>query len=156
VEGDRVLVRVSVTNDKTGHHVPTGFPLRHMVLVVEVAGADGKPLALEQGPVLPGWTGDYAGLPGRYYAKILRDEWSGESPTAAYWRDISLVEDTRLAAFAADESRYTFAAPDRGPVTVQARLVYRRALQELMEQKDWDEADIVMEEASIEVAVPGR
>ncbi len=46
-------------------------------------------------------------------------------------------------------ARYTFAAPDEGPVTVEARLMYRRALQELMEQKGWDEPDIVMEESQI-------
>ena len=145
-------MEVSITNDKTGHHVPTGYPLRHMVLVVEATDAEGNPLSLQEGPALPGWTGDFAGLPGRYYAKILRDEWSGETPTAAYWRDISLVEDTRLAAFETDTSQYAFAAPEAGPVNVEARLVYRRALQELMEQKDWDEPDILMEQERIELA----
>ncbi|MGD9146524.1 MAG: hypothetical protein PVI80_13255, partial [Anaerolineae bacterium] len=138
VNGDEVVVEVSITNDKTGHHVPTGAPLRHMILVVQATDAGGQPLPLAGGPLLPEWTGDYAGLPGRYYAKILEDKWSGEVPTPAYWRDIRLVEDTRLAAFATDESTYTFEAPDEGPVTVETRLVYRRAFQELMEQKDWD------------------
>jgi hypothetical protein len=72
-------------------------------------------------------------------------------PTAAYWRNISLVEDTRLAAYATDVSEYTFAAPEEGMVTVDVRLVYRRAFQELMEQKGWDDPDLIMEEDAVEV-----
>ena len=149
-----VLVEVSITNDKTGHHVPTGVPLRHLILAVRATDANGNRLPLRDGPVLPDWTGDYAGQPGKYYAKIVKDEWTGESPTGAYWRDISLVEDTRLAAFATDVSRYTFVAPAEGSVTVEARLIFRRAFQQLMEWKGWDDPDIVMEEETIVVAAP--
>ena len=149
VDGDAVNVDVAITNDKTGHHVPTGTPLRHMILVVETTDADGNPLALQSGPILPDWAGDYAGQAGRTFAKVLRDEWTGEAPTASYWRDISLVEDTRIAAFATDESQYAFEAPPDGEVTVEVRLLFRRAFQELMEQKGWDDPDILMEEATI-------
>jgi hypothetical protein len=151
LQGGRVVVDVSITNDKTGHHVPTGVPLRHMILAVRATDVDGNPLPYHDGPVLPDWTGDYAGQPGRYYAKILRDEWTGEMPTGAYWRDISLVEDTRLAAFETDASRYSFSAPADGLVTVEVRLVFRRAFQQLMEWKGWDDPDIVMEEETIRV-----
>jgi hypothetical protein len=149
LDGDAVLVEVSITNDRTGHHLPTGAPLRHMILAVQATDADGDPLPLRDGPLLPGWTGNYAGQPGQYYAKILEDEWTGESPTAAYWRDIHLVEDTRLPAFGTDVSRYTFAAPTKGPITVEARLVFRRAFQQLMEWKGWDDPDILMEEETV-------
>jgi hypothetical protein len=152
LDGGEVEVEVGITNDKTGHHVPTGVPLRHMILAVRATDADGNLLKLRGGPVLPDWTGDYAGQPGRYYAKILEDEWTGESPTGAYWRDIRLVEDTRLAAFETDVSQYTFVAPTSGPVTVEARLIFRRAFQQLMVWKGWDDPDIVMEEESITVA----
>jgi mono/diheme cytochrome c family protein len=151
-EGGRVLVRVSVTNDKTGHHVPTGVPLRQMLLVVQAVGADDNPLPLLEGALLPDWAGDYAGHAGRYYAKILQDAWTGDAPTGAYWRDIRLVEDTRLAATATDTSQYAFAAPATGTVVVEARLVFRRAFQELMRQKGWDDPDILMEEETITIA----
>lgn len=151
LRGGEVVVEVSITNDKTGHHVPTGVPLRHMILAVRATDGDGNPLPLSDGPVLPDWTGDYAGQPGRYYAKILEDEWTGESPTGAYWRDIRLVEDTRLAAFATDVSRYAFVKPADGPVTVEARLIFRRAFQQLMEWKGWDDPDIVMEEDVVQM-----
>ena len=59
------------------------------------------------------------------------------------------MEDTRIAAFATDVSQYTFAAPDDGEITVEARLLFRRAFQELMEQKGWDDPDILMEEGTV-------
>ncbi|MBN1249276.1 MAG: carboxypeptidase regulatory-like domain-containing protein, partial [Anaerolineae bacterium] len=95
LEGNLVHVQVSITNDNTGHHVPTGAPMRHLILVVEARDAGGKTLALVDGPVLPAWTGNYAGEPGEAYAKLLKDEWSGEMPTGAYWRPIQLVSDNR-------------------------------------------------------------
>jgi hypothetical protein len=153
VQGDVARVDVSIVNDKTGHHVPTGVPLRHMLLVVQAVDANGNPLPLLEGASLPQWTGDYAGQAGRYYAKILEDEWTGETPTGAYWRDIRLVEDTRLAAFATEVSQYAFAAPTEGTITVKARLIFRRAFQELMEQKGWDDPDILMEEETITLAI---
>lgn len=153
LKGNQLVVEVSITNDKTGHHVPTDVPLRHLILAVRATGADGRPLALRSGPVLPDWTGNYAGQPGRYYAKILEDTWTGEAPTAAYWRDVRIIKDTRLAAFATDTSRYTFAAPADGAVTVEARLIFRRAFQQLAEQKGWDDPDIVMEEEKLVLSV---
>jgi len=152
LRGNRVVVDVSVTNDKTGHHVPTDSPLRHVMLVVTATDAAGRPLSLRSGPLLPAWTGDYAGQPGRTYAKVLRDDWTGEQPTAAYWRPVTIVADTRLAAYATDRSRYTFDLPPGaagGQVT--ARLVFRRAYQELMQQKGWTDPDIVMAESVVRV-----
>lgn len=153
LKGQEVTVKVSITNDKTGHHVPTDVPLRHMILVIKATDANGKLLRLSSGPVLPDWTGNYAGQPGRYYAKILEDTWTGEIPTAAYWRDVRLVEDTRLAAFATDVSRYAFTAPAQGQVKIEATLVFRRAFQKLMEQKGWNDPDIVMENETVMVNV---
>ena len=54
-----------------------------MILVVEALDANGKPLALRQGPVNPAYSGNYGGLPGKTFAKVLRDEWTGETPTAS-------------------------------------------------------------------------
>jgi hypothetical protein len=149
LEGNQVLVEVTITNDKTGHHVPTDSPLRHLILVVEATDAASNTLPLSDGPLLPTWTGNYAGQPGRAFALILEDEWTGESPTAAFWRPIRLVEDTRLAAMATDVSHYTFAAPANGPITVEARLIFRRAFQQLMTWKGWTDPDILMESETV-------
>ena len=152
LEEDQMLVEISITNDKTGHHVPTDSPLRHLILVVEATDAASKTLQLQAGPQLPDWAGNYSDQPGRVFAQVLEDEWTGESPTAAFWRPIRVVTDTRLAAMATDVSTYTFAAPANGPITVEARLIYRRAFQQLMEWKGWTDPDIVMEAETVVVA----
>jgi len=155
VDGE-LMVDVAITNDRTGHHVPTGSPYRHMILLVTVEDSQGRVVLLKSGAVLPEWIGDFSGMPGAYFAKLLQDEWYGEFPTAAYWRDISLVEDTRIAAFETAENQFIFRAEDEGPYKVHVQLLYRRAYQELMEQKGWTDPDILMEEAIIEVNVPSQ
>lgn len=151
LEEGALHVTVAITNDKTGHHVPTDVPLRHMILVVEAFDADGRRLTLQEGPILPEWTGDYAGAPGKVYARVLQDEWTGEAPTSAYWRPVKVISDTRLAAFETDTTEYAFSVDGGRPVTVEARLIFRRAPQKLMEQKGWKDPDIVMEQARVTV-----
>jgi hypothetical protein len=152
LEAGQVVVDVSITNDKTGHHVPTDAPQRHMILVVAASDAPGRPLALRSGPQLPAWAGNYAGQPGQTYAKVLQDEWTGETPTAAYWRPVKIVADTRIPAFGTDHSRYTFALPaGSSGATVEARLLFRRTFQKLMEQKGWTDEDVLMEQGRVEV-----
>ncbi|MEZ4635258.1 MAG: hypothetical protein R2856_09860 [Caldilineaceae bacterium] len=149
---NRVLVSVSITNDRVGHHVPTDSPLRHMMLIVEAKDADGQPLESVFGPTLPDWAGNYGGFSGKAFAKVLQDDWTGEMPTGAYWRPVTLVSDTRLAAHATDTTSYLFALPsgvNAQDVTVETRLVFRRAYQQLQEWKGWTDADILMEEATV-------
>jgi hypothetical protein len=148
----QVAVEVSVTNDKAGHNVPTDSPLRHVMLLVEATGSDNQALPLTAGAVLPEWAGNYAGLPGQTYAKILEDEWSGEMPSSQIWRPVRVVEDTRLAPFATDVSTYTFDATGASQTTLRVRLVYRRAFQQLMEWKGWNDPDILMQELTLPVA----
>jgi hypothetical protein len=145
VVGRGLEVKVQVTNDQTGHAVPTDSTLRHVMLVVEARDARGRLLALQRGDRLPAWAGDYAGQPGRAFAKILRDEWTGEVPTAAIWRPIQVVQDTRLLPFVTNTSTYTFAS-DGKPATVTVRLVYRRAFQQLLEWKGLTIPDMLMAE----------
>jgi hypothetical protein len=120
---------------------------------VTATDANGVRLALLEGPTIPDWGGEgdpdegyYAGLPGVGFAKILMELWTEVSPTGAYWNPTVVVSDNRLAAFATDASDYTFAAPMQGAVTVEVRLLFRRAFIELMDQKGWDVPDILMEQ----------
>lgn len=147
----QIKVQVSITNDKTGHHVPTDAPIRSMILVVEALDADGKLLALAEGPTNPAYSGEYGGQPGKTFAKVLRDDWTGETPTGAYWRPVTIVEDTRLAALATDTTRYTFDAPAGKAVTIRVRLLFRRAFAELAKQKGWNDPDMLMESENIEI-----
>ena len=150
--GDQLQVEVNITNDKTGHDIPTDAPIRSMILVVEALDANGKPLALRQGSVNPAYSGNYGGLPGKTFAKVLKDEWTGETPTGAYWRPVTIVEDTRLAAMATDTTRYSFDLPASQAATVNVRLVFRRTFQKLMELKGYTDPDILMEKETVQVA----
>ena len=151
-----ITISVRIVNDQTGHDVPTDCPLRHLILLVRVAGLDGMLLEQTSGGVLPDWcgTGDpadgyYAGLPGKTYAKVLEELWTGIQPSGAYWNPVRIVSDNRLGAYETDESTYTFDSAGLVQVTVDVELIYRRAFKELMDQKSWDTPDIVMESGSL-------
>ena len=149
--GNQIQVQVSITNDKAGHDVPTDSPMRSVILVVEALDAAGKPLALADGSTNPQFSGDYGGLPGKTFAKVLKDEWTGETPTVAFWRPVTIVVDNRIAAMATDTSKYTFTLPSNGAVTVNVKLIYRRAFYELGKQKGWNDPDILMENATVQL-----
>jgi hypothetical protein len=154
-----IRVRTKVVNDRTGHDVPTDSPLRHLILVVRAYGGTDSELSLKAGPVLPEWCGsgdpaqgNYAGLPGKVFVKLLQEVWTGVSPTPAYWNPTRVVMDTRLAPFQSDVGEFIFAAPDSGDVRIEAVLLYRRAYKKLMDLKGWNEPDIVMESAAVSVS----
>jgi hypothetical protein len=154
-----IRVRTKIVNDRTGHHVPTDSPLRHLILLVRAYDKNGSQLSLKSGPVLPEWCGSgspadgsYAGLPGKVYAKILEETWTGVTPSAAYWNPTRIVSDTRIEAFKSDIGEFLFAASDPEAVRIEAVLLYRRAYKKLMDQKGWNEPDIVMESASATVS----
>jgi hypothetical protein len=50
MQDGKAAVTVTLTNDKTGHHVPTDSPLRHLILLIEAKDSRGKLLKLQAGP----------------------------------------------------------------------------------------------------------
>lgn len=152
---DALHVKVLVRNVTAGHHIPTGSPMRNMLLLIEATNADGKRLEQIKGEVIPDWGGqgpeaenNYAGLPGRGFAKILAglveypaDRTLGQKFAqvypAPYWRPTSIISDTRIPADGTDNSEYLFQLPqDPGAaVTIRTRLIYRRTF------KTWGELD---------------
>jgi hypothetical protein len=143
-------VTVAITNTEAGHHVPTDFPGRHLILTVAAEDGQGGALPLQAGPTVPAWGGDQAGLPGRAFAKLLRDVQSGQWPVITYWKQALIVGDNRIPALGNDRSIYVFdLPPGGGPVTVDAELRFRRAFQEIMEAKGWDQPDIIMEQVQV-------
>jgi hypothetical protein len=160
-QADQLEVTVSITNDQTGHHVPTDSPLRHLILLVRAADGDDRLLIQSEGSTIPEWggVGDpnggyYAGLPGKAFAKVLEELWTEVSPSGAYWNPTRVLSDNRLAAFSTDVSSYTFDAPTEGEITIDVTLVFRRAFIELADQKNWDTTDIIMEHER--VLIPAR
>lgn len=157
-DGDNLQVQVTLTNDKAGHHVPTDSPLRHLILLVTAEDENGQRFLQTSGPYLPDWCGVgdrdygyYAGLPGQVYAKVLAEQWTHTSPTAAYWNPTYLVHDNRLAAFSSDTTNFTFAIAQQKEIQIQVRLLYRRAFIKLMDQKGWQTPDLLMEEAILRI-----
>lgn len=149
VTGNTLQVDVTLDNNLTGHHVPTGVTTRNMILLVE-AWPDGQsPIA----DLLPftgaqtvhplGGVGDpalgyYGGRPGKLYAKVNHDA-QMSSPT--FFTDATgIVFDNRLAALEVDPTSYTFSLPPAtGDIRVRARLLYRRAWRALVDAKAWTE-----------------
>lgn len=155
-EGDEVQLSLNLVNDNTGHKIPTDSPLRNLLLVVTALDEDGNPLALAEGPRLPDWAGaepgqpgHFGGQPGKAYALVLREVWTGIWPTAAYWNPVEIVEDSRLAPFQEDHSSYLFQDPGTGSVTIQIQLIFRRAFIEIAETKGWGVEDQILKEIQL-------
>jgi hypothetical protein len=152
--GRLLRVTASITNTQAGHHVPTDFPGRHMILTVAARDREGRGLAQEGGPVVPDWGGAQAGLPGKAFAKVLQDVETGEAPVVSYWKQALIVSDNRIPAMASDVSTYAFAAPEAGDqVTVTVDLRFRRAFQGVMDPRGWESPDIPMESAVVSVSL---
>lgn len=148
----RVDVRTDVANRVQGHAWPTGVDIRNALVVVE-ASVEGVPLAQVAGDTIPFWAsddvpgvqdGDFAGMPGRGYAKVLEGRINGIGPVV---RPVPFIDaeaihaNTVIPAGATDVGRYTFALPPgvtAGDVlTVRARVIYRRAWRSLAVTKNW-------------------
>ncbi|MCP4251014.1 MAG: hypothetical protein GY778_28585, partial [bacterium] len=145
--GSKVAVQVDVDNTLTGHHVPTGVTVRNMILLVEAWPDGGDPAVNPLEPVGAqtihdlGGVGDpaqgyYAGLAGKFYAKVNHDA-QGNGPT--FFTDATgITFDSRIPALTNDVTNYTFQAPiGGGLVQVRARLIYRRAFRFLVDAKGW-------------------
>jgi hypothetical protein len=156
--GDTLEVIIDITNEKAGHHYPTGVPMRNMILLVDVIDREGKNLEYLDGPVVPEWGGvgspeenNFAGLPGKGFAKILADipknypklSTNIKMPTP-HWRQAVIVSDNRIPARETDASRYRFriGVQAKEDVTVHARLIYRRAFKEWIDAKKWPLKDL--------------
>lgn len=145
----QVSVNVTINNNLTGHHVPTGVTVRNMILVVE-AWEDGKD------PITDGLThsgvqtihelggigdpaqGYYAGLAGKFYAKVNHDA-SGNGPT--FFTDATGIQfDNRIAANESDTTNYIFELPNyQANIKIRARLIYRKAFRFLVDAKNWSQ-----------------
>ncbi len=159
-ESDLIVV-ATVKNVKAGHHYPTGNPMRNMILLVEVSGENGRDLSLVSGDRVPVWggigsveKGNYAGLPGKGFAKVLRDtisypdgrvqrHFQPEYP-APHWRPVFIESDNRIPAYGADISRYGFGIPAdmRGSIRVVAKLIFRKSYKNWMDAKGFEINDL--------------
>jgi MYXO-CTERM domain-containing protein len=145
VDGE-IQVDVTITNDKTGHHVPTGVTIRNMILIVEAThAADGSPLTHTGDQLIHELggvdgapeDGYFGGMPGKLYAKINHDA-EGNGPT--FFTDaVGIISDTRIPALESDATQFTFSSDVGGEVDIHARLIYRRSWRVLLDAKGWVE-----------------
>ena len=163
---DRIIVSVFVRNVGAGHKLPTGSPLRHLIMLVEVNDTADPPVHLPQlaGDTIPEWggvgnpeLGYYSGLPGTFFGYILMDKTNNNVPAISYWNPTEIILDTRIHPRDEIEKKYEFAAPEMGNANVTVDVIYRYAYKDLMDTKEWYDlrtVDIVIAEISQPVKVP--
>lgn len=157
VDGDAVLVSVAVQPVNVGHRLPTGWPDRHLLLVVRAVDDRGSELARSGGAVLPPVagtgpreSGNYAGLPGKLYGKLLAGP-DGTVP-APFWQAVAVQSDTRLLPDQRDQGHFSFRLdPASRTVHVDVRLVYRKFFKPVADEKGWPDRDIVLREQAIQL-----
>ncbi|OFZ88006.1 MAG: hypothetical protein A2V78_04855 [Betaproteobacteria bacterium RBG_16_64_18] len=163
IQGDRLRVQVRLRNTGAGHHVPTGSPMRNMVLLVEARDASGRLLEQVDGERIPQWAGEgpeefgnYAGLPGKGYAKILSTPVAypadprlgdGRAPIypAPHWRRFVVESDDRIPAGGEDATAYIFRmGPEVNTAHVRIQLLHRRTFRIWFEAEAKFDGDLTL------------
>lgn len=106
---DQVVVTMRVANRGAGHALPTGSPLRSIVMEVEVEGAGERQRAT------------------RTFGRTVVDEQGVEllEESAVFLRAAREATDTRLAPGERRSEHFSFSVPRTRPVRAVARFFYR-------------------------------
>ncbi len=103
-----------------------------------------------KGTKLPQWTGvgevekgNYTGLPGAVFAKVLGDDKGNHH--VPFWRATRIVSDNRIRPKSTTTVEFEFAMddPDDEP-TAEAKLIYRPIIKPLAKKKHWPVKDILI------------
>jgi hypothetical protein len=148
ISGTKLLVHVYITNTNGGHWVPTGETMRSVMLLVKATDSNGKVLEMIGGSRLPDWagkgraeSGNYAGLPGAAFARVLGDDRGNLN--VPFWKATRIVSDTRIRPKKTVDLKFEFAIEDpEDEPTVEASLVYRPVIRPLAKVKSWLVEDI--------------
>jgi hypothetical protein len=150
IKDKSLIVDVAITNTNGGHWVPTGEPMRSVMLLLHASDSNGRHLKMVKGGILPGWTGvgdvvegNYSGQPGAVFARVLQDEKGNLH--VPFWRATGIASDTRIRPKDTQTLRFEFAVddPDDEP-SVEAKLIYRPVVRPLAEKKSWNVTDILI------------
>lgn len=162
VENDVLIVRTRAENVGAAHPVPGSGPIRNVILKVDALDANGLPLKYvgNEKLLLPPLAGmgnpqtgqrdaqDWAGLPGRFYAKVLK----GINPQTkqmamgvpGFVAD-EIAFDSSLKPGQPDVAEFRFALPPgSASAKVHARLVYRWTYKPMADRKQWALEDRLM------------
>jgi hypothetical protein len=157
IKDQLLVVTVKITNVGAGHDVPTGQPMRNLILVIACEDGSARPLRFMTGESVPAWGGNLAAEPGKGFAKILltlneypksshisSDQALAEFPSP-FWRRNRILVDNRIPPKGTDESTFSFSVPKEfSQLRVKAQLIYRRAFKPLADFKGWNLPDITL------------
>ncbi|TAM82677.1 MAG: hypothetical protein EPN47_08450 [Acidobacteria bacterium] len=107
--GDQLHVEVSVTNQGAGHMVPTGSPLRKLILRVSAFPFGGRPARQE-----------------RIFSRVVADQQGRvlNREDLVFIKAAKMVSDTRLAPGETRKESFTFIVPQGVRSTVEADFYY--------------------------------
>jgi hypothetical protein len=150
IVGNKLKINAYITNTNGGHWVPTGETMRSVMLLLKVTDSSGKTLKLIEGSRLPDWSGkgdiaagNYAGLPGAAFARVLGDDKGNLN--VPFWNATRIVSDSRIRPKKTVTLKYEFALEDpEDEPTAEASLVYRPAIKLLAKVKNWNVNDILI------------
>lgn len=150
ITGNRLVINAYITNTNGGHWVPTGETMRSVMLLLKVTDSSGKTLRLIEGSRLPDWSGNgdtaagnYAGLPGEAFARVLGDDKGNLN--VPFWNATRIVSDTRIRPKKTVTLKYEFALEDPADEpTAEASLIYRPVIKPLATVKNWNVNDILI------------
>ena len=108
-DGDQLKVTVEVANQKAGHYLPTGSPLRQLVLEVRADGYGGEHLREER---------VYVRQVADTHGTILQRE------HFAFMKGAKVISDTRLAPGEKRAETFQFAIPASSQAQVKATFWY--------------------------------
>ena len=150
ITGKTLNVKVFITNTNGGHWVPTGETMRSVMLLLKASDSSGNSLKMIKGPRLPVWTGqgqveagNYAGLPGTVFARVLQDDHGNLN--VPFWKATAIAFDTRIRPKKTKSLEFIFELKDpNDEPTAEARLIYRPVIKPLAQSKDWKVEDILI------------
>lgn len=128
--------------------------MRNVMLILSAKDSHGKPLTKIKGDELPSWAGvgkiedgNYAGLPGKIFAKVLKD--SQGNINVPFWKADAVLQDTRIRPKSTVKLTYQFKieTPDDEPMA-EAKLIYRPFMKSLAKIKKWENNDILITETA--------
>ncbi len=150
IEGKKLNVNVYITNTNGGHWVPTGETMRSIMLLVQATDSEGKPLKMIEGGRIPEWAGkgnaedgNYAGLAGAVFARVLQDDEGNIH--VPFWRATRIASDTRIRQKSTVNLKFVFALDDpEDEPTAEAKLIYRPVIRPWAKKKNWPVKDILI------------
>jgi hypothetical protein len=150
ISGKQLNVTAFVTNTNGGHWVPTGEPMRSVMLLLKVSDSSGNPLKMIKGDRLPAWTGkglsgvgNYADLPGAVFARVLGDD--NGNLHVPFWKATRIVSDSRIRPKKTVTFKFSFTLEDpEDEPTAEASLIYRPVIRSLAKTKSWNVKDILI------------